>query len=160
MRRIVHVPEGILLKAGRFKIKVMDTSKTRCKHLQSVVDVGGVRERNISSYIGREGDGYDSNFLLWRDVTGRVCVFYKKTRDAISVDGCRKVTVLLDCGLVGEDKVSRSFELGEGMKFFDGINHGGTPGLFRHCYTTVGAVDWEGMVRNGQFQFSLSSTIF
>eukprot|EP00956_Cyclotella_meneghiniana_P040803 scaffold205354_cov36-Cyclotella_meneghiniana.AAC.1 len=74
--------------------------------VSSVIDVGDSSQGKLSSYVGG-GDGYDSDFLLRRDVTGRVCVFDKRTGDS-NFDGCRKVTVMLDCGLVGEDKVGKS----------------------------------------------------
>ena len=76
-----------------------------------------------------------------------MCVFNKRTSDS-NVDGCRKVTVLLDCGLVGEDKVGRCVGWGEWMKFVDGIKDEGTPGLLRYCYTAGGAVDWDGTATN------------
>eukprot|EP00956_Cyclotella_meneghiniana_P024190 scaffold48269_cov95-Cyclotella_meneghiniana.AAC.3 len=114
--------------------------------VSSVIDVGNSSMGNLSSYVGG-GDGYDSDFLLRRDVTGRVCVFDKKTGES-NVDGFRKVTVLLDCGLVGEDKVGRCIGLSGGMKFVDGIKDGGTPGLLRYCYTAGGAVDWDGTATN------------
>eukprot|EP00956_Cyclotella_meneghiniana_P007346 scaffold9977_cov68-Cyclotella_meneghiniana.AAC.1 len=114
--------------------------------VSSVIDVVYFSNGELSSYVGG-GDGYDSNFLLRRDVTGRVCVFNKRTSDS-NVDGCRKVTVLLDCGLVGEDKVGRCVGWGEWMKFVDGIKDEGTPGLLRYCYTAGGAVDWDGTATN------------
>eukprot|EP00956_Cyclotella_meneghiniana_P033052 scaffold92899_cov34-Cyclotella_meneghiniana.AAC.4 len=110
--------------------------------VSSVIDVGGSSKGNLSSYVGG-GDGYDSDFLLRRDVTGRVCVFDKRTGDS-KFEGCRKVTVMLDCGLVGEDKVGKSVGLCGGIKFVDGIPDGGTPGLLRYCYTAGGAIDWDG----------------
>eukprot|EP00956_Cyclotella_meneghiniana_P028081 scaffold64553_cov36-Cyclotella_meneghiniana.AAC.2 len=115
--------------------------------VSSVIDVGDSTSQGaLSSYVGG-GDGYDSDFLLRRDVTGRVCVFDKRTGDS-NVDGCRKVIVMLDCGLVGEDKVGRCVGLCEGMKFVDGITGGGTPGLLCYCYTAGGAIDWDGTATN------------
>lgn len=38
------------------------------------------------------------------------------------------------------------------MKFFDGLNHGGTPGLFRYCYTTV----WGGGLGGDGEELSIS----
>ena len=95
----------------------------------------------VDSYKGG-ADGYDSSFLVKKGALGEIYVFDKKTQELGDPD-TRTVRVMLDCSLMGEDKVSRATGLGWSHKYVDGEKDGVSPGVSRLYYKSTGKVSWE-----------------
>eukprot|EP00956_Cyclotella_meneghiniana_P019763 scaffold34286_cov31-Cyclotella_meneghiniana.AAC.1 len=83
--------------------------------------------------------------MLRGDVTGRIFVFDKSLGDGVWDESKGRVTILLDCSLVGEDKVGKNIGGDGTLGFVTGVTDGSSPGLLRVKERVDGEIDWVEM---------------